>query len=105
MSNFEPNPSDRCDSDPLYPGSTAWFDPGMQRIFRPWEVKSPTAPSEVEESGFRLPMWAYLPLALPVVGAILSTDPATPALVRWGWFPALILAAAFVGWRLLRRAD
>ena len=104
MSNYEPNTPNSHDSDPLYPGSRAWFDPGMQRIFRPWEMKFRAGLHERDERGRLLPLWAYLALVAPVVGAVLATDPAAPTLIRWGWFPALILAAIFIGWRLLRRA-
>lgn len=105
VSHYEPRETDPNDANPHYPGSTAWFDPGVQAIHRPWEKKQQEATPMLSQSSEPLPNWAYLVLAPPVFGAVLATDPATPAAVRWGWFPALVLAALFVAGRLLRRAS
>ena len=105
MSNYELFESDPNEANPLHAGSSAWANPALRELYEPTHPETGLTPAEAGSSERQLPMWAYLLLVPPILGAMLSTDAATPAIIRLGWFPALMLAALFVAWRLLRRAS
>lgn len=85
-------PSDPDDLNPHTPGSTAWFDPAMRALHEP----APIEYQPPETAG--LPLWPHALLAAPVIGAVLSTDPDTSALIRLGWFPLLLAVCAYLAW-------
>ena len=101
MSQGEPAGARDDNLNPHTPGSDAWFDPTIRSLHEP-DLGAHAGASSGRQA--ELPFWQFVLLAVPVVLAVLGTDPDASWLVRVGWLPLLVGVCAYlVWWHFARR--